>query len=187
MYTSDLLDIPIEIFGGYCPAIPPSDLPPGAAAIAQDVVFPMGGLRSRGGLSNAFPNSTFAGATINGLKSYITPTLQQRLLVWLSTGFFYKESPQGTLVLVSSRPFTGTNLFYQSITLFGREYQAFFNVSGGTDIPRQFDDTNWDRVSQGGPGLAPTAADNAVAGNITAGKRNVSVAFITRQGLITLA
>src|SRR4051812_19319461 len=159
-YSPDLADVPIEVFGGYCPAIPPSDLPPGAADLAQDVMFPLGGLRQRGGLLAVFgPNNSGipAAAQVLGLKSYLTPTLAQRLLAWDSAGNFYKESPQGTLSLVGSRLYL--NLLCQSQTIFGREYQAFFNSLGGADIPRQFDDLNWDRVSQEGPGAPPVMAN----------------------------
>lgn len=156
MLSPDLIDVPIEVFGGYCPAIPPADLPPGAASIAQDGIFPQGGWRTRGGLSPAF-GTLVNNAAINGLKSYITPSLAQRLMVWDSLGNLYKENPQGTLNLLFTRPYK--NLFYQSQSLFGREYQAFFNALGGFDIPRQYDDTNWDRVSQGGPGASPTYTD----------------------------
>lgn len=159
MYSPDLVDVAVDVFGGYCPAIPPSDQPSGAAGIAQDVVFPQGAVRTRGGLKNYFSVASpiSALAAINGLKSYVTPTLLQRMLAWDSLGKFYKENPQGTLSLVSSRPYAG--LFYQSNSLFGREYQAFFNSLGGFDIPRQFDDTNWDRVSQSGPGTSPVVTD----------------------------
>ena len=161
LYTADLVDIPLEVFGGYCPAIPPPVLPTGAASVAQDVMFPQAALRSRGGLLNFFaasPTQPPGNASINGLKSYITPTLQQRLIVWDSLSNLYKESPQGTLNLLFSRPgYPG--LFYQSTSLFGREYQAFFNAAGGFDIPRQYDDTFWDRVSQVGPGVSPSVAD----------------------------
>lgn len=158
MLYPDLIDIPLEVFGGYTPAVPPSDLPPGAAAVAQDCIFPQGALRNRGGLYNLFPGSPIpANAAVNGLKTYLTPTLAQRLMAWDSLGNLYKENPSGTINLVASRPYQ--NLFYQSSTLFGREYQAFFNALGGFDIPRQFDDTNWDRVSQVGPGTSPLAVD----------------------------
>lgn len=167
MLYPDLTDVPIEVFGGYCPSIPPSELSPGAAAVATDVVFPQGAVRSRGGLKNFFPGSPISGtASINGLKTYLTPTLAQRLMVWDSFGNLYKESPQGTIGLVGSRPYK--NLFYQSQTLFGREYQALFNAAGGFDIPRQYDDTNWDRVSQSGPGVAPTAGDENISQAINA-------------------
>jgi hypothetical protein len=246
MLTEDLVDVPIEVFGGYCPAIVPANLPPGAANVCQDMQFPEAGARTRGGLQKyAFvgpggvaaitgwkvsaghppfsgPSVTFtaansfilgeivtiagltagaarfngltapviaatpttfslgttgaavpftpdngtatpgaaqipANASINGLKTYLTPSGQQRLLIWDSLGNFFKESPQGSLNLVNARGYK--NLLYESQTFFGREYQAFSTAAGGFDIPRQYDDTNWDRVSQGGPGDSPTVAD----------------------------
>jgi len=169
MLTPDLVDVPIEVFGGCCPAVPPADLPPGAANIAQDVQFPQGGVRTRGGLFHyAFlgEDTIPADASINGLKSYLTPALEQRLLVWTSLGQLFKEKPQGTLDLINSRPYD--DLFYQSQTYFGREYQAFFNALGGFDIPRQFDDTNWDRVSQVGPGSALGVDNESVSYDIVA-------------------
>lgn len=158
MLYEDLIPISTDSFGGYCPAIPPADLPPGAAVYAQNCEFPMASVRSRGGLRNVFAVSVGA-ASVNGLKSYITPTLARRLLIYTDQGSFDVENPQGTLNILANRPYT--NLFKQSITLFGREYEAYFNAMGGFDIPRQFDDTNWDRVSQGGPGLAPSAVDES--------------------------
>lgn len=157
MYDPTFIDVPTEVFGGYCPAIPPSALSPGAASIAQDVMYPQGAVRTRGGMFNFFPKSPIPDdAAVNGLKSYITPTLAQRLMVWDSDGNFYKEI-NGLIQLVNARPYK--NLFYESCTLFGREYQTFFNALGGFDIPRQFDDLNWDRVSQVGPGSAPVATN----------------------------
>jgi hypothetical protein len=164
--SEDLIDVPIEVFGGYCPAIVPENLPPGAANIAQDVMFPQAGVRTRGGLGDGidFLGAEIpAGASINGLKTYLTPSGGQRLMIWDSLGDLFKENPQGTLDLINSRPYQ--NLFCESQTLFGREYQAFFNSLGGADIPRQYDDTNWDRVSQVGPGSAASLGlvdENAV-------------------------
>ena len=169
MLGEDLIDVPVETFGGYCPAIVPANLPPGAANIAQDMMFPQAGVRTRGGLGAgvAFAGAAIpADASINGLKTYLTPSGSPRLMIWDSLGDMFKENPQGTLDLINSRPYAG--LFYQSQTIFGREYQAFFNALGGYDIPRQYDDTNWDRVSQQGPGAAPVAADENVVQNILA-------------------
>jgi hypothetical protein len=150
--SQDLIPVPVEVFGGYTPAIPPQDLPPGASPMCQDSVFPQGTVRQRGGLKSYF--NTGNGANVNYLKSYLTPTLAQRLMAWDSLGNLYKENPQGTLNLLTSRPYAG--LYAQSMTLFGREYQAFFaSGAAGFDIPRQYDDTNWDRVTQCGPGASP--------------------------------
>ena len=174
MLYDDLIPVPIEVFGGYCPAMPPSDLPPGGAAMAQDCVFPQGALRQRGGLKPLVWAGTqiSAGAKVNGLKTYITPTLAQRLLIWDSLGELFKENPQGTLSLINSRPYQ--NLFAQSQTLFGREYQAFFNALGGFDIPRQYDDTNWDRVSQSGPGASPAVTDETLSFAIVASPTGIT-------------
>lgn len=155
-----LIDVPIDVFGGYCPAIVPNNLPPGAANIAQDVMFPQAGVRTRGGLGagvkftgGPLPVNT----SVNGLKSFLTSAGSKDLLIWDAMGNFWKEDPQGVLNFINNRPYL--NLFYESQTLFGREYQAFFNALGGFDIPRQYDDTNWDRVSQVGPGASPVATD----------------------------
>ena len=182
-YSSDLIDVGIEVFGGYTPAIPPSVLPPGASPLCQDIIFPEGGVGQRGGLQAQFGGVITGGASFNGLKTYLTPVLEKRLLAWDALGNFYKEYPQGTMGLLFSRPYT--SLFYESATLFGREYQAFFNSMGGFDIPRQYDDVNWDRVTQCGPGAPPTVVDSGAAGNIVAGLHQLAVAFVTRQGQIT--
>ena len=43
----------------------------------------------------------------------------------------------------------------KSATLFGREYIAISDGNFGMDMPRQYDGTNFDRVSQVGPGAGP--------------------------------
>jgi hypothetical protein len=271
MIDETLVDLPVEVFGGYTPAIVPENLPPGSANIAQDVFFPQAGVRTRGGLGSGvifggpvegiptngvsivsnvlqvgigyipnpyflvgvtfafedYPDATFlneeelectsvqispphypffpgvvylnfsfvnptysstetgmisstgqipSSASINGLKTYLTPAGSKDLMIWDSLGDMFKEDPQGTLTLINSRPYQ--NLFYQSQTLFGREYQAFFNSLGGFDIPRQYDDTNWDRVSHSGPGIAPTASDISFA--------LVTISRASSTGVITL-
>lgn len=189
MLYADLIDVPVEVFGGYTPAIPPQDLPPGASPFCEDVEFPMGSVRTRGGLKSYFPgNSAIGAASVNGLKTYSTPNLAKRLMLWSSFGSLYKENPQGTLNLLAARP-QAQGTLYQSNTLFGREYQSFYNSLGGADIPRQYDDTNWDRVSQDGPGASPTAQDEVLQYTIgAAGVPGaemvplVSIAQLSQQG-----
>ena len=169
MLTEDLVDLPIEVMGGYCPSIVPSVLPPGASPLAQDCYFPEGGVATRPGLyaifgpGNGIPNT----AQILGLKTYMNQQNISRLMVWDSAGNLYKEAPDGTLNFLFARP-QGAGTLYQSTTLFGREYQAFFGLDPvlGLDIPRQYDDVNWDRVSQVGPGISPTVNDSTVNANI---------------------
>lgn len=120
----------------------------------------MAAVRSRGGLASQF--AVIAGMpSVNGLKSYLTPTLGKNLMVWDSLGNLWAENPQGTLNLINSRPYQ--NLFYEAVTLFGRDYEAYFNNLGGFDIPRQYDATNWDRVSQVGPGDAPSFVEEVAS------------------------
>jgi hypothetical protein len=185
MLYPDLQDVSIDTFGGYCPALPDAALPTGAASLAQDVAFPMGAVRSRGGLQNlAFLGARpAAGASINGLKTYLTPSGSHELMIWDSLGEMFFENPDGTLNLINSRPYTG--LFYESQTLFGREYQAFFNSLGGFDIPRQWDGTNWDRVSQVGPGVAPQVTNFSPATTVIANAGGGSINIVGSPNGIT--
>jgi hypothetical protein len=60
------------------------------------------------------------------------------------------------------------NSFFKSCSLFGRQYFGFGNGTNGTDLPRQYDDTNFDRISQVGPGAAPTGVDETAIYTIAA-------------------
>src|SRR5439155_19066508 len=48
------------------------------------------------------------------------------------------------------------------------EYLAISDGKTGNDLPRQVDDTNFDRVSQSGPGAGPTVIDENVTVTISA-------------------
>jgi hypothetical protein len=162
--------IPIEVFGTWTTLLDPSDVPPGMSPDLRNVEFFPGGVRTRPGLLAAY--TPLGGAPkVNGLKSYITKNLVQRLLVFDSLGNLYKESASGTLSLVASEQ--AQSCYTASTTLFGREYTGISDGFVGQDLPRQFDDTNFDRVSQVGPGEGP------------AGAHQCSVIFVTRQGYWT--
>lgn len=138
----------------------PTDIPEGGSPDNQDVGFQVGLVKTRPGLQNVFAvvplNPTF-----NYLKTYITQTQLLRMMALDSLGNVYKENPIGSLQIV----FTGIDAFYgQSTSLFTREYLAFSDGQYGVDIPRQYDDTNFDRVSQVGPGAGPLAQDFLPAG-----------------------
>lgn len=156
MSVQDSVDIPLEAFGGYAPAMPPANLPSGSSPLAQDVVYPEGAVRTRPGLSPLFLSAA-GNPSFNGLESFQTAALVKRLIAWDSLGNFYKENPSGALELLVSNGTYG--LFMSGCTALGREYMGFFNANGGFDIPRQYDDTNYDRVSQGGPGSGPSVSD----------------------------
>jgi hypothetical protein len=159
MTTAGSFDAPIEIFSGLVTDMAPADLPHGVSPDCQDVVFSSGGVATRPGLQALF--GPLAGnPTINYLKTYETPSGTLRSMALDSSGVLYKEATPGTLSSIA----TGLtpNSYANSTTLFGREYLAFSDGKSGIDLPRQFDDTNLDRVSQGGPGAGPTAVEENV-------------------------
>jgi hypothetical protein len=172
----------LATFGTWITLLDPSDVPPGMSPDVRDVEFFPGGVRIRPGLVSSY--APLAGAPkINGLKSYSTQNLVQRLLVFDSAGNLYKETSPGTLSLVAAG--LSANSYLASTTVFGREYMGISDGLVGQDLPRQFDDTFLDRVSQVGPGEGPTVADATDPGTIAAGPHQCSVVFVTRQGFWT--
>ncbi|HEV2490941.1 MAG TPA: hypothetical protein VGT03_14135 [Candidatus Acidoferrales bacterium] len=182
MSVETFAPLPLVTFGTWTTLLDPSDVPPGMSPSAADVEFFPGGVRTRPGLLSMYP--ALSGLpSVNGLKTYITTNLVQRLLVLDSSGNLWKETSPG--VLSSLTAIVTPGLFLQSATQFGREYMAFSDGAIGRDMPRQFDDTFFDRVSQIGPAEGPSAADSANAGSISQGAHQVVVIFVTRQGFWT--
>ena len=175
--------MPLNVFGTWITLLDPSDVPPGMSPNLGDVDFFPGGVRTRPGLVSQFP--AIGGAPqINGLKTYITTNLVQRLLVLDSLGNLYKETSPGTLSLMS-RARVEPNLYLASTTLFGREYMAFGDGITGQDLPRQFDDTvlrsrQPDR-SRRRPGHRRFHRRQHFAGRAPVCRRD----FVTRQGFWT--
>ena len=175
--------LPLNVFGSWMTLLDPSDVPPGMSPDLRDVEFFPGGVRMRAGLVSQY-TPLGGGAKVNGLKSYITQNLVQRLLVFDSLGNFYKETSPGALGLVGAG--LSPSLYMASATLFGREYMGFGDGMIGEDLPRQFDDSYFDRVSQVGPGEGPSVADAPDAGSISPGAHQCAVIFVTRQGYWTV-
>jgi len=154
MSTAGSFDAPIEIFGGLVTDMSPADLPHGVSPDCQDVVFSEGGVRTRPGMQAVF--GPLAGnPTVNYLKTYITPGGAARTLVMDGNGSLYKETSPGVLATIASG--LASNSYANSCSMFGREYIAIGDGRVGNDVPRQFDDTNFDRVSQVGPGAGPAS------------------------------
>jgi len=183
MSVETFAPIPLTTFGSWMTLLDASDVSPGMSPDARDVEFFPGGVRTRPGLVSVYP--ALGGApSINGLKTYITTNLVQRLLALDSLGNLFKETSPGQLSIVASVISPG--LFLASTTHFGREYMAFSNTTLGEDMPRQYDDIHFDRVSQIGPAEGPSLADAADAGNISPGAHQCAVIFVTRQGYWTI-
>lgn len=151
-------DVGVDLWGGYCCSMPASQLPQGSSPNCQDVIFPEGAVKSRPRLFSFFP-ALAGNPTINGLKVF-SSLLANTLLVLDSLGNLWQEATPGNLTLVQGGFQPG--LFMNGTNLFSRFYFGLFDKFGGEDIPRQFDGTNLDRVSQTGPGIAPNPSDEAV-------------------------
>ncbi|MFI5093845.1 MAG: hypothetical protein ACHQIK_10430 [Candidatus Acidiferrales bacterium] len=179
MTTAGSFDAPIEIFGGLVTDMSPADLPHGVSPDCQDVVFGNGGVLTRPGLLALF--GPLAGnPTINYIKTYETLNATLRTMVLDSNGVLYKESTPGTLTSVASG--LTPNSYGNSTTIFGREYLALSDGKIGNDLPRQYDDTNFDRVSQSGPGAGPAVVDENVIATIAG-----SPSGATQPAAVTIA
>jgi hypothetical protein len=179
MSTIGSLDAPIEIFGGLVTDMSPADLPHGVSPDCQDVVFGDGGVLTRPGLQALF--GPLAGnPTINYIKTYETLNATLRTMVLDSNGVLYKETTPGTLASIATG--LAANSFGNSTTIFGREYLAISDGETGNDLPRQFDDTNFDRVSQSGPGAGPSVVDENVLVTVSA-----SPTGATQPAAVTIA
>src|SRR5579872_3376383 len=179
MTTAGSFDAPIEIFGGLVTDMSPADLPHGVSPDCQDVVFSNGNVLTRPGLQPLF--GPLAGnPTINYIKTYETLNATLRTMVLDSNGNLYKETTPGTLATVATD--LAQNSYANSTTIFGREYMAFSDGKIGDDLPRQFDDTNFDRVSQIGPAGAPSVVEEntvvAIAASPTGATQPAAVTIL---------
>src|SRR5690348_8273255 len=179
MTTAGSFDAPIEIFGGLVTDMSPADLPHGVSPDCQDVVFSNGGVLTRPGLQTLF-GPLSGNPTINYLKTYETLNAALRTLVLDSNGVLYKETTPGTLASIASG--LTPNAYANSTTIFGREYLAISDGKTGNDLPRQYDDTIFDRVSQSGPGAGPTVVDENVIVAVAA-----SPSGATQPAAVTIA
>jgi hypothetical protein len=158
-------DAALDIFGGLVTDVAPADLPSGASPDCADVAFVPGAVKTRPGLLSVFP-AIAGNPTVNYVKTFVQPNLAETLLALDSAGSLSGELSSGILTQINSGTsgkFIAPNCRAKSTTLFGREYIAFHDGKFGIDIPRQYDGTNFDRVSQAGPGAGPVTAFDAPA------------------------
>ena len=90
MSVESFAPVPLGTFGGLITLLDPSDVPPGMSPNLGDVEFFAGGVRTRAGLVSQF-SALAGGVGVNGLKTYITANLVQRLLAFDSSGNLYKD------------------------------------------------------------------------------------------------
>lgn len=168
--VQDLLtrDVPLELFGGLNTELAPSDVPEGVSPDNQDVVFVPGSVSSRPALRKLFSHVISGGVTVSYIKTYMQPNNEPLTLILDSNGQLWKEdvfNSPGVLTLIS-RVTPGTRA--TSVTADGREYIAFSDGVHGIESPRQYDGTNFDRVSQDGPGSSAGLVVSSVIENAQA-------------------
>jgi hypothetical protein len=106
-------------------------------------------------------------ANFDWIKSYEQTSGQVDTLALDANGVLWDEN-------VTSAPgvlngiYTGIlpNTFGKSVTFDDIEYIALSNLINGTDIPRQWNGTNLDRVSQYGPGAPPAFGTTSAGANV---------------------
>lgn len=101
-------------------------------------------------------------SNVNYIKTYEQTNAAVDTLVLDAAGELWDESASsnpGVLNLISNAILPNT--FAKSITFNDIEYIAFSNLLNGTDVPRQWNGTNLDRVTMCGPGAAPQAVSQS--------------------------
>jgi len=164
MSISGTIDAPLDLFGGLVTDMAAADLPQGVSPDCQDVAFILGGVKTRPGLVSIFSPIVSGAEEIRPsiiLKTYAQPNLAQTLLALDSSGSLWGENSPGVLTQIA----TGmvANSAASSASLFGREYLTVHDGNFGVDVPRQYDGTNFDRVSQCGPGAGVTSVADIIA------------------------
>src|SRR5579863_4915219 len=184
MSIAGTIDTPLDLFGGLVTDMAAADLPQGVSPDCRDVAFLQSGVKTRPGLLSVF--APIAGnPTVNYLKTYAQPNLTKTLLAIDSAGKLWGENTPGVLTQIASGLMP--NAAASSTSLFAREYIAQHDGNFGLDIPRQYDGTYLDRVSQVGPGAGPAGVADVIA-NISSISRTsniVTVALSASIGLLS--
>ena len=183
MSIAGTIDAPLDLFGGLVTDMAAADLPQGVSPDCRDVAFLPGAVKTRPGLLSVYSAIT-GNPTVNYLKTYTQPNLVNTLLAIDSAGTLWGENSPGVLTQIAAG--LAPNAAASSTSLFSREYIAQHDGNFGLDMPRQYDGTFLDRVSQIGPGAGPAAVTDVIA-NISAISRAsnvVTVATAAPTGLL---
>ena len=190
-------DVQLGEFGGTLTEIAPSNMPAGGSPRNLNVEFFPGMVRTRGGLQpqQGYGNPSIY-ADISGgpwqvrwVDDYATapedpsqmvllvnPTLSAQGIIAIGgqvIGSVYGYGAQQAWSPFSNNPgFAGPAA--KGVTQFGRKYLAISDGRYGYDVPRQWDGANYDRVSQCGPGQAPTVTDGSYPAGIPFGSPGIN-------------
>ena len=151
--THGCTQVAINVFGGIDQSLAPSDLPQGLSAGNLNNAFQPGAVSTRPPLVRA---STIPGtAQIVYEYSFTKPDQTQVLLQFTSDGKMWANGNQIGQTVAGNK--------FKCCTMFEKAFIAISDGEHGADVPLQFDGTNLDRVSQDGPGAAPTFAATQIS------------------------
>src|SRR6185437_9563978 len=170
-------EVPLSLFSGLNTELAPPDIPEGVSPDNQDVAFLPGSVFSRPGLHKLFASPFPGNVTVVYAKTYLQANGQPLNLFLTSDGKLWKEDVTNSAGSYSQIGTVTPGAWYISTTFGGKEYLAFSDGLHGTDVPLQFDGTFLDRVSQDGPGAAPSVADLNTSVTITSVTLAASVAI----------
>lgn len=139
-----------------------------------------------------FTLDTDVGDTVLSLDEYVNLVGERTILAMTDVGDLYKDTGATLIESAVNESSAGErSIGFVSTTLFGRQFLAFgvrsnldLGIWGGAQ-PRHYNGTYLDRVSQIGPGAAPTLATTLGGGVTDAGIHYCRVFFKTRSGYWT--
>lgn len=158
---------PLSTWGGLVTQTHATKLPEGVSPSCYDMQFVPGSVSSRSGFQKVFA-SAFGSVTVTYAKSYVDPLNVIRNLYLDSAGNLWVENVTASAGIYTLLATTTPGSYAKSITVFGREYIAISDGLHGTDIPYQYDGTNFDRVTQSGPGASPNVANLIIPPTVVA-------------------
>lgn len=164
-----LMAASVDAFAGLCTLLDPTNVPPYMSPDCQDVQFFPGSVKTRQGLTAlpALDSGSLGLNSINGLKMYVDPQTNRRVMVFTSDGSLWQYYASGLFEIIEPSSNYST-LLYNSTTSFGREYMVFSDGKFGRNVPQAWNGTDADQVTQDGPGEAPVAADDLTSYDILA-------------------
>src|ERR1700690_3346933 len=159
-------DSTLTTFGGLVTGPKPADLPAGSSPLCVDCDFTIGSVKTRLGESPVY--ASIGDTNFNYIKSFDMTAGDTLNLALDNTGTFWQEDLEaspGTLTAFYTEILPGS--FAKSVTKDDREFIALSDVQNGKDMPRQYDGTTVNRVSQVGPGAGCQVSSISTSYNIT--------------------
>lgn len=159
--------IALPRFGGLYTEADSRSLPMGASPLCHDVDFNIAGVTVRPGLSKAITTySPTVGSTDTWqfIKGFNLKEVAKQTLAQDASGGIWAEAltSEGVMNRIYSGLLNSARAIGEAAN--NRAYLALTNLSEGVDQPRQWDGQYLDRISQVGPGQAPSVPFTATAG-----------------------